>query len=317
MIGSRALLLSAAATALVCPIAIRHLRLTGLLDMPNHRSSHVSPTPRGGGIACATGIGVAAAAAQVAGHDVAWTALAGAGALAGLGRLDDIHGLPPFTRLIAQGVVGGVMGHAFLGGTPGAVVGAAVTSVAVNTTNFMDGINGMSGLTAALWGASVMRVGASTHRGALVELGAATAGAGLGFLPYNMPQASLFLGDVGSYLFGGAFAAGILSQRDGWSAMACIAPLSVYLTDTGSTVVRRARRGSPLTEAHREHVYQRLVSQHGWTHAQSAALAAGISAVITVAVHKRSVTGLAASGLLLAGYSRLPEILRWAVGVAS
>lgn len=264
----------------------------------------MTPTPRGGGIACALGIGAASVLAQAAGHEVAWPALVGAGALAVTGRVDDVRGLSPAVRLVAQGAVGAGMGWTTLGGITGAVLGAGVTAVAVNATNFMDGINGISGMTAALWGLCLVPVGVTVSDGALVGLGAATAGSALGFLPYNLPEAQLFLGDVGSYLFGGLFAGGVLlTLADRGPVVRVLAPLSVHLVDVSTTLVRRASRGAPLAQAHREHAYQRMVSDRGWTHLQasSAALAAAAAAVVssrTAGGHTKAEIGATALPLI-------------------
>lgn len=193
-----------------------------------------------------------------------------------------------------------------LGGVAGSLLGAGVTAVAVNATNFMDGINGISGMTAALWGLCVVPVGVTISDGALVGLGAATAGSALGFLPYNLPEAQLFLGDVGSYLFGGLFAGGVLlTLADRGPVVRVLTPLSVYLVDVSTTLAHRASRGAPLAQAHREHAYQRMVSDRGWTHVQasSAALAAAAAAVVlfdTSGGHRKA--GIAATALPLITY---------------
>lgn len=199
-----------------------------------------------------------------------------------------------------------------LGDVAGSLLGAGVTAAAVNATNFMDGINGISGMTAALWGLCVVPVGVTVSDGALVGLGAATAGSALGFLPYNLPEAQLFLGDVGSYLFGGLFAGGVLlTVADRGPVRRVLAPLSVYLVDVGITLARRAARGAPLTEAHREHVYQRLVQEQGWPHLQVTGISVGAAAVATVlAGHSyRSLLSAALAAAVLAAYAGLPRML--------
>jgi UDP-N-acetylmuramyl pentapeptide phosphotransferase/UDP-N-acetylglucosamine-1-phosphate transferase len=153
----------------------------------------------------------------------------------------------------------------------------------VNAVNFMDGINGITSLTMVVWGVTALAVGYADNSAALVALGGATAGAAIGFLPYNAPSARMFLGDVGSYLFGGLVGCGIqLGWADGASVAVLAAPLSLYAADTGSALLRRAMRGERLTDAHREHVYQRLTSDVGIPHFVVSAYAAGSATLTTL-----------------------------------
>ncbi|ACV06861.1 UDP-N-acetylmuramyl pentapeptide phosphotransferase/UDP-N-acetylglucosamine-1-phosphate transferase [Kytococcus sedentarius DSM 20547] len=188
-------------------------------------------------------------------------------ALAAVGHLDDQHDLPASTRLGAQLATGALLG-AWEGGTAGGALGAVGVPAVVNAVNFMDGINGITGCTAVAWGLSAAGLG-----GVEATQGCLTAGMAAGFLPFNMPRARMFLGDVGSYLFGASMAVtalqAFLRAEDGERVrrlLPAAAPLTLYLADTGTTLVRRARRGEPLFEAHREHAYQRLVSDAGLAH---------------------------------------------------
>lgn len=199
------------------------------------------------------------------------------------------------------------MGVLHLGGVKGCLLGACITATTVNATNFMDGINGISGLTAGLWGLSTIPIGVATGDGGLAGLGAAAAGSAFGFLPYNAPEAHLFLGDVGSYLFGGMFAGGILlTIANGGPIVRVVAPLSVYLFDVAATLARRAVHGAPLTEAHREHAYQRMVSARGWTHLQASsaaiAAAAATSLLSTMTGRYPRITGIAMALPVIAYY---------------
>ncbi len=156
--------------------------------------------------------------------------------------------------------------------------------VVVNVVNFMDGINGITALTMLVWGATALLVGAVHGGPELAVIGAATAGAALGFLPWNAPHARLFLGDVGSYLFGALAAGGVLLAATGQAPVSLIlAPLMIFGADTAVTLVKRAIRRAPLTVAHREHTYQRLVHLRRWAHAPVALWAGSASALITVA----------------------------------
>lgn len=180
-----------------------------------------------------------------------------------VGFADDRGGLPPAFRLGTQVLVG-LMAGAALGGLWVALVGAALVPAVVNAVNFMDGINGISSLTMAVWGATAVVLSVTEGIPSLGVLGALTAGAALGFLPFNLPHAQLFLGDVGSYLFGALAACGLLlAWVKGASVIVLAAPLAIYAADTATALARRAARGERLTEAHRSHTYQKLAETSG------------------------------------------------------
>jgi UDP-N-acetylmuramyl pentapeptide phosphotransferase/UDP-N-acetylglucosamine-1-phosphate transferase len=288
------LLVALVASCVASPLAITALRRTDSLDVPNHRSSHTVPTPRGGGIACVFGV----VAGAWAGPSLsAWpaglrAALAGSLALAVVGLSDDRRGLPPAPRLVAQAAVGAACGGVV--GMPDhpvlwSLVGLVLVPAVVNMVNFMDGVNGMCAGHTVLWGSAAILVGVSSALPTLVLLGLLAAGAFLGFLPWNFPRARVFLGDVGSYLAGGLVSTGILlvlpRVADGEVPVApLLAPMLLFAVDTGSTVVRRARAGQPLLQPHREHVYQRLVNEGGRSHPTvvAAMLIAGSLVVATM-----------------------------------
>lgn len=273
---------SSASTVLTAPFVRSWLRRTDNFDVPNERSSHQIPTPRGGGLACLIGasVGSAVAAWHRVGPSPGW--LSAGGILAAIGRIDDISGLSAFPRLGAQVAVGTIVG-ASSGGVAGALFGSFAMPAIVNAFNFMDGINGISGGTAAAWGICVATDPLLSMR--LQNQGALTAGMGFGFLPSNVPIASMFLGDVGSYLLGAGIAVSIIESAFAGGkynprlAIRVAAPMGPYLADTGSTIVVRALRGKTLTAAHRDHAYQRLLDITGWKHWQVALVASSSAAL--------------------------------------
>ena len=101
-------------------------------------------------------------------------------------------------------------------------------------------------------------------------LGLALAAGALGFLPWNLPRARLFLGDVGSHALGYAVAALSLLALSGAPGIEPWQPLllaSAFLVDAGLTLLRRFARGEKVWQAHREHLYQRAIA-HGASHGQ-------------------------------------------------
>lgn len=293
---------AAAATSILSIPVRRVLTSRGRLDVPNHRSSHNAPTPRGGGIAALLGTGITAVAA---GSQPGARRTFGIGTLACVGWADDVTGhVSAKTRLASQLTVGGI---AFSNGSWDAATSSVVTAGVVNVVNFMDGINGISGLTALTWGANAMHLAHSSDRH-LAALGALTAGAGVGFLPHNAPTARLFLGDVGSYALGAAMAAGILSQRTLMARYRVAAPLLLYGVDAGQALVKRAVAGERLGEAHRDHIYQRLVDAGG-SHFQVALWHAVGASMIGIASRFRLAISVPTTLSVAVGYLASPWIL--------
>lgn len=318
-----------AAVALVtamasAPAVLWLLRRLEVVDRPTARSSHDHTTPRGGGLAPAAGCLLAAGlSTRLSGADRT-AVLVVAGGLGLIGLVDDLHPLGVAPRLLAQVAVAGIslvwLGRD-LGGTP-VVVGLAATAIAVwlvtyvNTFNFMDGINGLAVTQVIVAGVDWWIIGQRQHVPALAAAGLVAAGAAVGFAPYNLPRARMFLGDAGSYFLGGWLAAtAIVGIRAGIAPEAMLAPLALFLADTTLTLARRVGRGDAWWQPHREHAYQRLV-EGGWSHTRTTAilglLMTAISAFgalsLTASVPLR-VAGDGLGVLALIGYTALPSRL--------
>lgn len=269
------------------PFVIRPL-LTRLsvIDVPNERSSHEAPVLRGGGIAPAVGIvlaGLVALTLTPASGDVtmliiflAITALAAA-----LGLVEDIRGIPVTMRAAAQLVIG-LAGAAVVVATSGAngwlvLFGGIAIAGYINVANFMDGINGISGLHGLVVGVLYAGIGWLYDLDWMLVAGLLVAVGFAAFLPWNFSASGMFLGDVGSYLLGGAIAVlAVAAIAQGVSPLAVLGPVAIYLADSGMTLVRRVLAGERWYEAHRSHVYQRLVSTR-FSHGATAMLVATAS----------------------------------------
>jgi UDP-N-acetylmuramyl pentapeptide phosphotransferase/UDP-N-acetylglucosamine-1-phosphate transferase len=144
-----------------------------------------------------------------------------------------------------------------------------------------------------------------------VVIGAVTAGSTTAFLPWNAPVARLFLGDVGSYLLGAMVGIGIvIGVHQTPSAAVLLAPLSIHLADTRTVRLRRALRGEPLMIAHRQHVYQRLVSEAGMSHSSVAGVTVVLALVVTLAwVPGSPLLGVPVTLAVLAAYLASPAAL--------
>ena len=263
---------------LATDLSIRVLRRFSIVDVPNHRSSHNHPTIRGAGVGVALcGVG-AALLSGGAGMPELWTIAIFAGAFAALGLVDDLQPLGVAVRLPSQVLLAAVAVTWVLPPAGWGLVLLAVVFVVgyVNAFNFMDGINGISALHAAAVGLTWAIAGGIANEPAAVFLGGVAAAAALAFLPFNLPTARAFLGDVGSYFFGGWLAISVVILFGRLPLAVLVLPILPYVADTAWTLLRRMRRGETWHEAHREHVYQRLV-RSGWNHLRTSSTMGGLT----------------------------------------
>jgi UDP-N-acetylmuramyl pentapeptide phosphotransferase/UDP-N-acetylglucosamine-1-phosphate transferase len=270
-------------TALLACVATRALipllRRRQVFDHPTARSSHTVPTPRGGGVAVIGSVllaWVVLARAGLVAPGVIGISVAAA-LLAIISWIDDLRGLSPILRLVAQAVAVAIGIFVLseprdqLDGwlEPSAYFAMGILWVWwINLFNFMDGIDGIAGSETAAIGAGLLlfaTLGAGSDP-ALALLAATIIGAAIGFLVWNWSPARIFLGDVGSaplgYLLG--FLLLGLALRGHWK-IALILPL-YFLADATITLARRLLRGERVWEAHREHFYQ-LAVRRGFGHA--------------------------------------------------
>ena len=259
---------------------LRRAEALRLVQIPNHRSSHVRPTPTGGGL----GIVVAGSMAGLGlvlffGWVVGGWVLALAVVLAGVGLRDDVAHLPARVRFGVQVVVcaGGliVLGDlpalALSGGLEFQVTGWALFGLLllagvwwINLFNFMDGIDGIAGVQAVFMllagGAMAMWAEPEAVYSPVWIWILCVAAATVGFLLLNWPPAKIFMGDVGStWLAFMVFALALLSVQAGWlSYTVWLVLAAVFVTYATVTLLTRMLRGERWYEAHRSHVYQRL-----------------------------------------------------------
>jgi UDP-N-acetylmuramyl pentapeptide phosphotransferase/UDP-N-acetylglucosamine-1-phosphate transferase len=259
-------------------------------DIPNSRSLHVAPVPRVGGIGLMAGIASAWAMQPEA---LDWWLLLPLALLFLVSMLDDLYSLPVRQRLATHLVaaillaVGGGVYSAY-----GPWLALAVVLFAVwmtNLYNFMDGSDGLAGGMALLGFGACGIAAAMAGDDAMALLNLSVSAAALGFLWFNFPTARVFMGDAGSIPLG--FLVAALGMR-GW-LMGCwelwfpLLVFSPFIADASITLLRRTLRGAKVTEAHREHYYQRAIRM-GWSHRRVAVagyllmLASGVSALLAV-----------------------------------
>jgi Fuc2NAc and GlcNAc transferase len=254
----------------------------GVLDIPNPRSSHEVPTPRGGGLAIVlvTTAGLLLLALHGALTWDVFAALAGGGlGVALVGFVDDRHPLSATVRLgvhFAAALWGllclgglppiNVGGKLFVLGWGGYALGALGIVWTLNLFNFMDGIDGIAGSEAAFVGFTGAALTAMTRGPPEVTLCGLLLGAAcLGFLRWNWPPAKIFLGDVGSGYLGYFIAVLAIAAARGQSASLWVWLIlgGVFLVDATVTLARRMLRRERLDEAHRSHAYQWLARRWG------------------------------------------------------
>lgn len=271
-------------------VSVPLLRRAGLVDVPNARSSHDDTALRGGGLAVTVGVtaGIILSTALDPGISSARMVpiILMLLFVVALGWTEDISELSAYLRLAGQfaigafcAAVGGLLADNLV--APWVVLGGVATVGLVNVVNFMDGLNGMSVFHAAVFGSAFVVDGLVFDRGWMCVAGAAVVGGYLAFLPWNA-SGRVFLGDSGSYLLGGVCALTILlGWMGGLPLVALAAPFLVYVADTGVTLILRIARGETWSEAHRDHVYQRL-HQHGMPHLAVSGIVALASALCAV-----------------------------------
>ncbi|MCC3277630.1 glycosyltransferase family 4 protein [Arthrobacter sp. zg-Y40] len=283
------------------------LRRLGVLDVPNERSSHTTVVIRGVGLTVAAGVLAGLVLSLATGlvsvdRSIIAILIAVIGLASLLGWIEDWRGVSVRTRAGSQLVIG-LAGTAALAWTMEqswwwVPVGGVAIAAYINVANFMDGINGISGLHGLVVGVLYSISGVLSDHVWLTVAGAVTAAAFAAFLPWNLGRGQVFLGDVGSYLLGASVAGtAVAAFLAGVYVEYLLFPLLVYLADTFSTLLRRVRRGERWYTAHRQHVYQRLTDA-GLSHVQVSLLVTGCTLVVGLA---GLFTAGAGAGTTLAG----------------
>lgn len=292
-----------------------------LLDIPNERSSHTAPVPRGGGILVVVLSLAVYAFMAIFGHaPLSLGYFIGAALVAAISLADDLISIPFLIRLFVHILAGTLviydsgsftslhlpMSAAELSF---GLIGPAITLVwlvwMINSYNFMDGIDGIAGIQAIVAAGGWMTIAYFLELQGLMIFCAAIAASVAGFLVHNWSPARIFMGDVGSAFLGFTFGSlPLLVARgsrlaSGWLFATAIIILWPFIFDTAYTLLRRIARRERLWEAHKGHLYQRLVAT-GYSH-RTVSVFYGASALV--------LTTLAVVTLLYAGYLELLLVL--------
>ncbi len=320
--------LCAGILGLLLPFVVRPLlHRWNLVDLPTARSSHSEPVFRGMGLATAIAVGVTYFVSLLLGlievdRSIALVVLMGAVAAGVLGWFEDLRGVGVIQRFAVQLLIGIAVTVSLTAILDTSIwwipVGIFAIAAYINVANFMDGVNGISGLHGLTVGIFYAYAGVHTGTQWLMVGGAALAAGYAAFLPWNVRTGkNVFLGDAGSYFLGGviacmavgAFLAGIYVEY-------ILSPVLIYLADTGFTLLKRMLGGEQWYKPHRTHVYQRL-TDFGVSHVGSALIVNGVSALVSMITivalpfqTQQAIWAGLAVVLIIAGYLALPAFLK-------
>jgi UDP-GlcNAc:undecaprenyl-phosphate/decaprenyl-phosphate GlcNAc-1-phosphate transferase len=280
-----AFLVAASVTALLTPVTMRLAKAVGAIDQPRDRGLSDRPTPLLGGLAIFAGVLAAALIWLPAGygeaHQLWHGVLLAAAVITLVGALDDRFDLPPAVKLAGQiaaavivvhfGVAVKVITLPFFGKLhfPNAGVtnaGPVLTVIGLvammNVVNFSDGVDGLAAGVCVIIAVALAVIAFDLNRAPPGVLAALTAGAALGFLLYNFPPASSFMGDCGANLLG--LLMGVITVEAAVKTTAVVSfvlpliLLAIPFLDTTFVVLKRLKYRRPIYESDSEHFHHRM-----------------------------------------------------------
>jgi len=290
-------------------IAIPVLKKANIQDIPNQRSSHVTPTPRGGGVGILFGVATGLTMAHLLDVPIPDRSILIATLLvASVGFLDDVtKKISVFWRLAVHLLAAGIViyhgarlhelpfPHPF--DLPLGAVGVVMSLIWIvgitNVYNFLDGIDGFAASQGLIAGLALALVASG---GLLASCGLVIAGACAGFLLHNWHPAKVFMGDVGSTTLGFLFAVLPLKLKEGSQGVAVLVlmvALWFFMSDGVFTIIHRFVNGKKVWVAHRKHLYQILVRtglRHDQVVLRVAVAAIGLTCLMIVSVRLASVS---------------------------
>jgi Fuc2NAc and GlcNAc transferase len=238
-----------------------------LMDWPCERSSHIKPTPKGGGIGIlATFVFVCLVSKITVAF---WIPAA---FLASFSFVGDKFELSPRARLLIQFAAAWTVVQFADVGLQGSFISSLFLTLFIvgtaNCYNFMDGIDGIAGMTGTVgYGLLAFYIWFSGPDLNYSRLSICIALSCLGFLPFNIPKAKVFMGDVGSILLGFVYSAVIVKTSRDLTEFLCLAGcLFPFFADEILTMARRVTNRENLLRPHRKHLYQILANEMGISH---------------------------------------------------
>jgi len=270
----------------------------GMIDSPNNRSSHSTPTPKGGGLGFSIIFLIYALAMVFWRPDLShlfYPLLFGAPAVLLLGWLDDRFTLSARFRLAVHFLVAifvyflvtdgfkDPMNISFL---PDSIWVSGIFCVLfiswfINLYNFMDGADGIAASTAVA-GSVLLAVISFFHgSGPIAGIYCVIGYTVSGFLVYNWQPAKIFMGDTGSYFLGFVFAtmALICKAHADISFYSSIVIFGFFIFDTTYVLFRRALRMEKLFQAHQMFIFHKLMRTKNWSHQKVSVLYTSVMVV--------------------------------------
>ena len=265
-----------------------------LIDIPNERSSHNTPTPRGGGIAIAItwflGISYLNYLGQINAN--LYYALLSGILISGISLIDDIYTIKSIPRIAIQSI-STIVALYFIGGLKVIDLGFfsfentfvlnVIAFIGIiwftNLFNFIDGIDGYSSTGAIVIALALFFFVKDTL---LLVLALSV----LGFLPWNWQKAKIFMGDIGSTLLGFTIAVLIINYNntEQFSILNGLIITSVFWFDATVTLIKRFLNKEQLGQPHKKHAYQRIV-QFGFSHQKTVLIATTLNFLLFLMVY--------------------------------
>ena len=259
--------------------AVRKFALKiGAVDQPNHRRVNTRAVPNLGGLAIYAGLLLSLLSCGLSANFI--SVIIGAGLIVGLGIIDDLYEISSYYKLLGQILVSLYVVNAgikiefirgyYLGSwsflvTLGWLLGT------INIINLIDGVDGLAGGVTVIAGMTLSIFAYQQGNLAAAGLILALIGAVLGFLPYNLNSAQIFMGDTGSMLLGFILGVGsIVGALKSMTVISFLIPLlalRVPIADTCAAIIRRWRQGSSVFAADQNHLHHQLLKL-GLTHNQ-------------------------------------------------
>lgn len=278
--SSLAVLAAAALTAVVStPLAAALGVRARLVDRPDGSTLkiHRRPVALTGGYAVMLGVAVGVTIAG--GHPRLGPCAAVALAFL-VGARDDRRPVGVAPRLVAFVVAGVLLAADAGGGWPVSVLAVGLALAVPNAVNMIDGQDGLAAATAAVAAVALAAISSSPAANAVAL---SLAGALVGFVAWNRPPASVFLGNAGAYAIGMVLAASAtrVAAVDGVpGVVAAGLALVVFAVEFASTVVRRLSGRRPLTGGDRDHTYDRIAARLDRPHALALCVALGAAGAV-------------------------------------
>jgi UDP-GlcNAc:undecaprenyl-phosphate GlcNAc-1-phosphate transferase len=316
---------------LTIPFSIWLAGRVGAIDMPGKYKIHARPIPRLGGLGILLAFGLILSALLLA-MDISITIYQQVIVLlilligvAAIGFLDDVRGVREWIKFVWEGIMAIILISLVDGESWWVAVIAWFWIVGlINGYNFLDGMDGLAASAAAIHLLALAAMYIISGNGFLAIVAGALATATLGFLRYNWPPATIFMGDIGSlslgFVISGLSLLLVVNENFSFKAiLALILAASLPLGDVSLTFLRRLVNRKPLFPADRGHSYDQMVDRGGLSKLKAvrvsmltAVAVGGLGLIIFTLPLPLAIGLFVLSGVLLLGAARYFKIsLRW------